>query len=159
MDKLQQHKMLKMLPQLISEYEKLISECEGEGNAQKLFNYCVAQKYPRAYNRCACFTADASVSDYMYRKLKYGNVGEGIVSWMTLLKVCAGLQLEYNKSFLLLWFNGYNLITDDPKLKVMDEELRYIDSISSKRAEKLTERQTVIEVSEHILEKLKIDIL
>ena len=76
---------------------------------KKYANFLIQEKYPERYNRRDKFCKATRISIDAYNRFRTG----GGVNRITLLKICMGLILDYQKSIICYAIHGYFLLTDN----------------------------------------------
>ena len=130
----QQLDMLEKLPDLL---KRKISELDninvGCSYAHRFFFKCIIPRYMENEERYQSeFCKKTNLGKDVFHELRGGRKETILKREATLLKVAFGLGVSYEEAFLLFWFSGKNLLTDDPIMGGINLILLELDKDSTK---------------------------
>jgi len=126
----QQKEMLEKLPNLLSKYGGINNSHTGYGTeCSKYFEYLREKYMGSKKDSRTVFTKMTNVQKDAYYEL-CGNVHKlKTTREKTLAQVACGLRLTYEEAFMLFYYNGKNLLCDNPFYQAMNNELLKLDTV------------------------------
>ena len=129
----QQKEMLEKLPDLISKSICALKNINyGYSDAHRLFNGILVPKYLENENRYQSeFVEKTNLDHKVFHELRGYKKEKKTKMDITLLKVVFGLGTTYEEAFLFFYYNGKNVLTDDPYMGTINEILLELDKLPS----------------------------
>ena len=130
----QQKEMLEKLPDLISKSICVLENTQiGYSYAHALFNGILVPKYLDNENRYQSeFVKKTNLDHKVFHELRGYKKEKKTKMDITLLKVVFGLGTTYEEAFLFFYYNGKNVLTDDPYMVTINEILLELDNLPSR---------------------------
>lgn len=143
----QQNEMLMNLSSIVELNKIEIEPYYGADSAQKFFNYLMDKYHPVDYGRRKFFLECTGVCKEEYYYLRGDPTTKIYIEITTLLRICIGMNFNYQESFLLSWHLGFNLLTDRFREQTYYKILLKLNEISFRNkfySERLLEAQEEI---------------
>lgn len=129
----QQLEMLEKLPDLKRKMCELDDINVGYSYTHRFFFKCIIPRYLENEKRYqAEFMKKTGLGKDVFQELRGGKKEAKLKREATLLKMAFGLGVSYEEAFLLFWFSGKNLLTDDPVMGGINKILLELDKDSTK---------------------------
>ena len=131
----QQIEMLEKLPDLLKRKMCELDDIRvGYSYTHRFFFKCIIPRYLENENSYqAEFMSKTGLGKDVFQELRGGKKEVMLKREATLMRLAFGLGVSYEEAFLLFWFAGKNLLTDDPIMGGINKILLELDSDRTKR--------------------------